>query len=43
MPFDLIPEKFLGIIGYIDDLLFIILIVTFLLTVAALQYYRNHR
>ena len=41
MPFDLIPERFLGIIGYIDDLLFILLVFTFLLTVAAVQYYRQ--
>lgn len=42
MPFDLLPEKVLGMIGYIDDFLFILLILVFVLTLAAMQYYRNN-
>ena len=42
MPFDLLPEQVLGLIGYIDDFLFILLILVFVLTLAAMQYYRNN-
>jgi uncharacterized membrane protein YkvA (DUF1232 family) len=41
VPFDLLPEKMLGVVGYIDDFLFILLILVFVLTLAAMQYYRN--
>ena len=40
IPLDLIPERILGFIGYIDDLLVSILILTFFLSVGAIQYHR---
>lgn len=42
LPFDLIPEHIVGILGYIDDFLLILFVITFLMTVAALQYHRMH-
>jgi RING finger protein 170 len=42
MPFDLIPESVMGIIGYVDDILFALFLISFFLSIAAIQYYRNH-
>jgi uncharacterized membrane protein YkvA (DUF1232 family) len=40
MPFDIIPERIVGIIGYIDDILVTLLIVSFFVAIAAIQYLR---
>jgi uncharacterized membrane protein YkvA (DUF1232 family) len=42
MPLDLLPEKFLGVIGLIDDLFFILFVLVFIMTIAAIQYHRSH-
>lgn len=42
MPFDLIPEKMLGVIGYIDDFLLILFFVAFVMTIAAIRHHRMH-
>lgn len=41
MPFDLIPEQMVGIIGYIDDILVAFIIIGFFVAIAAIQYLRN--
>jgi uncharacterized membrane protein YkvA (DUF1232 family) len=40
MPFDLIPEQMVGIIGYIDDILVAFLTIGFFVAIAAIQYLR---
>ncbi len=42
MPFDLIPEKMLGVIGYVDDILLILFFLAFVMTIAALRHHRMH-
>jgi RING finger protein 170 len=41
MPFDLIPEHLVGVIGYIDDILLGIIIILFFIAIAAVQFMRN--
>jgi uncharacterized membrane protein YkvA (DUF1232 family) len=41
MPFDLIPESVLGVMGYIDDFLLALMIICFFVAVAAVQYVRT--
>jgi uncharacterized membrane protein YkvA (DUF1232 family) len=42
LPFDLLPEKVLGFIGFIDDILFILYITLFMMTLVGLRYYQEH-
>lgn len=41
LPLDLIPEMMLGWIGFVDDVLIVLLLVAFFMTMAALQYMRH--
>jgi len=41
MPFDIIPEHIVGVIGYIDDILIGLLIISFFVAISAIQYLRN--
>jgi uncharacterized membrane protein YkvA (DUF1232 family) len=41
MPFDLIPESMMGVVGYIDDLLWAVLIILIFISIAALQFMRR--
>lgn len=42
LPLDLIPEKMVGVIGYIDDFLLILFFVSFVMTIAAIRHHRIH-
>lgn len=42
-PLDILPESVMGVIGFIDDLLIILIVTSYVVTMVALQYYRAQR
>lgn len=42
MPFDLIPESVMGVIGYVDDILLTFFIIVVFISIAALQFMRSN-
>ena len=42
LPFDLLPENFVGIVGLIDDLLIFFFLASYIVGIVAIQYYRSH-
>lgn len=42
LPIDLLPEGVVGFIGYIDDLLLILLFASYIVSVVGVQYIRQH-
>ena len=42
LPIDLLPEGVVGFIGYIDDLLLIVLFASYIVSVVGVQYIRQH-
>lgn len=43
MPFDLIPERVLGAIGYLDDLIMLFVVVIIIVAIIAVQYIRANQ
>ena len=42
LPLDLIPERVVGIVGFVDDFLVVVILVAFFLMMAAVEYHRHH-
>jgi RING finger protein 170 len=43
LPFDLLPERVMGIFGYIDDALIAIIIFLFFVAIVAIRYIRQYQ